>query len=160
MIYYSDNVNLLTWFDEQTVPTGIVHQCNCFHTMGGGIALQIAKRYPEAVHADRQTIIGDTKKLGTFSVATVSKDPLKLLYNLYSQFTFGNGRQTSYDALVDGLTRVKINAITNNLVKLGIPHNMGAGLGGGNWDIIDAILRTLFLDERDISLVICKYEPK
>ena len=24
----------------------IIHQCNCFHTMGGGIAVQIASKYP------------------------------------------------------------------------------------------------------------------
>lgn len=31
----------------------IVHGCNCFRTMGAGIARQIAQKWPEAAEADR-----------------------------------------------------------------------------------------------------------
>jgi len=45
----------------------IVHGCNCFNTMGAGIARQIARRFPEAYAADCETIASDISKLGTFS---------------------------------------------------------------------------------------------
>lgn len=160
MIYFAENVNLLDWFDEQTGDTGIVHQCNCFHTMGAGIAKQIRDRYPEAYDADRETKYGDKEKLGTFSVATIKNSPLKLVYNLYGQHHYGRvGRNTSYDAVDHGLEKIKIHAISNGLTKLGVPHRMGCNLGGGNWDVVKAMLRVFFGDELDISLTVCKYEP-
>ena len=39
-----------------------VHQCNCFATMGAGIARQIATAYPEVKEADRQNF----KKKGAY----------------------------------------------------------------------------------------------
>ncbi|MGA8944018.1 MAG: hypothetical protein WB502_15090 [Thermoactinomyces sp.] len=53
--------------------TVIAHQCNCFATMGAGIAKQIKERYPEAYEADRNfpIPIGIRKRLGHFSKAEV-----------------------------------------------------------------------------------------
>ena len=42
----------------------IVHGCNCFHTMGAGIAGTIAKQFPYAAKVDREcTAYGDITKL-------------------------------------------------------------------------------------------------
>jgi O-acetyl-ADP-ribose deacetylase (regulator of RNase III) len=159
MIYSLDNTNLLDWFDNQATPTGILHQANCFHTMGGGIARQIAMRFPEAYEADkRDSSYGDRSKLGTFTYAEID-DPNHLIYNLYSQFTFGMGRQTLYDAMVDGLERIRIHAISKGLTKLGLPFNMGCTLGGGNWKIVRPIIDSIFATDSEIDLWICKYEP-
>lgn len=46
----------------------IVHGCNCFCTMGAGIALQIKHHFPEAYYADCDySKKGDKKNLGFFS---------------------------------------------------------------------------------------------
>ena len=37
--------------------SAIVHGTNCFNTMGGGIALGIAKVFPEAEEADKKLIL-------------------------------------------------------------------------------------------------------
>jgi O-acetyl-ADP-ribose deacetylase (regulator of RNase III) len=37
----------------------IIHGCNCFNTMGGGIAAQIAQQFPDARLADDETVRGD-----------------------------------------------------------------------------------------------------
>ena len=47
----------------------IVHGCNCFNTMGAGIALAVKRKYPEAYEVDKRTKYGDINKLGTISVA-------------------------------------------------------------------------------------------
>lgn len=122
---------------------GIVHQCNCFHTMGSGIAAQIKQLYPQAYIADLQTPYGDAKKLGTFSMA---KDKNKYIFNLYGQFNFGVGRQTSYDALYDGFVSIRTYAKHNNIKTLGLPKNLGCGLGGGNWNIVSTIISEVFKD--------------
>lgn len=160
MIYSLENTNLLTWLQEQKTPSGIVHQANCFHTMGAGIAKQIAIQFPEAYKADCfDSIAGDRAKLGRFSYAQVLADPTRIVYNLYSQFTFGMGRQTLYDPMVEGLEKIKIHAISKGLTKLGLPYNMGCTLGGGNWKIVRVIIDTIFKDEADLDLYICRYEP-
>jgi len=160
MIYSLENQNLLTWLVEQETPSGIVHQANCFHTFGAGIAKQIRDTFPETYEADkRNSAYGDRSKLGTFTYAEAKKYPGKLIYNLYSQYTFGHGRQTLYDPMVEGLERVKNHAISKGLTKLGLPYNMGCTLGGGDWRIVRAIIDTIFKDETDLDLYICRYEP-
>jgi len=43
----------------------IVHGCNCFCTMGAGIAKTIKKQFPEAYVADQNTQPADHTKLGS-----------------------------------------------------------------------------------------------
>ena len=45
----------------------IVHGCNCFCTMGAGIAKQIKKNFPQAFEEDLKTEKGDHGKLGTIT---------------------------------------------------------------------------------------------
>jgi type IV secretory pathway TrbL component len=49
----------------------IVHGCNCFCTMGAGIAKTIKQVFPAAYQADLATTAGDQAKLGTYSAAQV-----------------------------------------------------------------------------------------
>lgn len=44
----------------------IAHCCNCFVTMGSGIAPQIKKAYPYAFAADQGTTRGDPKRWEPF----------------------------------------------------------------------------------------------
>ena len=132
----------------------IVHQANLYHTFGAGIAKQIKQVYPEAYEADLKTPKGDKAKLGTFSYAK-TKDG-KFVVNLYSQDGIGGkDRRTSYDAMVTGF-----EAIHKKLVRsdrkwiLGIPYGIGAGLANGNWNIIEAIINSIF-QESDLSVYIC-----
>lgn len=168
MIHILDNTNLLTWFKNQTVPTGIVHQCNCFCTMGGGIARQIAVEYPEAVEADNKTKRGDKRKMGSFTAVVATENPrAKKIYNLYGQYHFGAlgydymlNRHTSYDALTEGLEKVKMDAVSDGIKQLGIPYNIGCGLGGGDWAVVSGILASVFGNCPDLDLYICQFEPK
>ena len=133
---------------------GIIHQANCFHTMGGGIALRIKQRFPEAYEADLKTKAGDSNKLGDFSVAVLSSN--LHIYNVYGQYTFGMGRQTRYDALYDGLAAVERHARENGLQKLGLPKRMGCVLGGGSWTVVEAIIKDIF-EHSPLELHICDY---
>lgn len=152
MIYEVD-ANLLEYPVD-----GIVHQANCFHTMGGGIALSIRNKYPEAYEADLSTKKGDPSKVGTFSLAVL---PSNLhIYNMYSQFSLGFGRHTEYTAVVNGLERVRDHAIENGLKKLGLPRYMGCKLGGGYWPVVRAIIDEVFgAEDCPIDLYICNYDP-
>lgn len=140
----------------------LIHQANCQCTMGGGIAKVIRDRYPEVYERDCQTEKGDINKLGTFSIAKI-KDPnsrIKHVINLYSQFEYGNDkRYTDYTAMVDGLELIRDGMIakgTNETITIGIPYKMGCLRGGGDWSIVEAIIYSVFSDEYDFKILICR----
>ena len=63
----------------------LIHGCNCFHTMGAGIALGIKKTFPEAYEADLRTPYRHASKLGDFSQATTENG--LVIINAYTQFS-------------------------------------------------------------------------
>lgn len=115
----------------------IVHGANCQHVMGAGIAAWVRKRFPEAYEADLQTPRGDRAKLGTISVATIVRPGVRFdVVNAYTQFGFGNGLQIDYDAIRSAMLAVR-NQYSGK--RIGYPK-IGAGLGGGDWGRISAII--------------------
>jgi O-acetyl-ADP-ribose deacetylase (regulator of RNase III) len=128
----------------------ILHGCNCFNTMGAGIALQIKNRYPEAYKADQKTILADTNKLGTFSYATIPSCDL-IVVNLYTQFE--PGRNFNLSALDLALLRFT-NQLEGTFIedtRIGLPY-IGAGIGGGNWTQIRKVIKK-HLDKYDTTIV-------
>lgn len=138
---------------------GIIHQANCFHTMGAGIAKRIKDKYPEAYAADvKAGTKGDSKRLGSYSVAHCPRED-KWVYNLYGQYNYGHmARFTSYDAVCTGLVKIARHAVENNISTLGLPKNMGCVNGGGSWRIVRAIIEDVFDDDSGLELYICNYQ--
>lgn len=137
---------------------GFLHQANCFCTMGAGIALSIKNKYPELYKADIQFgKRGDSSKLGKFSTVKCHDD--KQGYNMYGQYNMGMGkRQTNYEAVYNGLQGIVQHAIQANIIRLGLPKNMGCVLGGGDFRIIRAIIDVIFDADSGIELYICNYQ--
>jgi len=135
-----------------------IHSCNCFHTMGAGIAYQIKQKYPMLFKADvAHGRAGDHTRLGKFSWADLPDG--KRGYNLYSQFNLGmEKRQTNYEAMYKGLEAIKMHLTLAPIENVGVPFNMGCKLGGGSWRVVRAILDDIF-EQGGINLYICKYEP-
>lgn len=133
----------------------IAHGCNCFCTMGAGIAKSIASRFPQALEVDRQTVKGDIAKLGTFSIAHVFTEDrnYKRVYNLYTQFSYGRNKcHLDYDALAKSLVAMRHDVADvlrmdppGDEFKIGIPM-IGCGLAGGDWTIVENIINEVFYD--------------
>jgi O-acetyl-ADP-ribose deacetylase (regulator of RNase III) len=112
----------------------IVHGCNCFNTMGSGVAKLIKENYPGAWTIDQETSKGDRNKLGTYTL--VHYKPI--IVNAYTQFDYGT----------DGKDRFEYEAFWLILQKLkfmfpkkhfGMPY-IGCGLAGGDESrIVDII---------------------
>lgn len=102
--------------------------------MGAGIARQIATRYPEALVADIATPYGDVSKLGTISVWA---GPTFAIVNGYTQFRYGRDRrQVDYAAV-----RRVFEAVRTRFPGQRIAYpRIGAGLAGGDWPTIAAII--------------------
>lgn len=131
----------------------IGHCANCFCTMESGIAPQIKAKFPEAYEVDCETESGDKTKLGTISY-TKNTEPTAVV-NIYGQYGYGGRRygrmDVDYDALRSGLRLMK-EQFTGK--KFGLPQ-LGAGLAGGSWDVIEQIIEEEFEGE-DITVVLFK----
>ncbi len=116
----------------------IIHGCNCQCTMGAGIAKQIKRNFPEAYEADRRTAKGDRDKLGDISAATVKRHGHEItIVNGYTQFDWrGSGVLVDYQALRSVMEHVRKKYSGQ---RIGYPK-IGAGLAGGDWDIISEII--------------------
>lgn len=122
----------------------IVHGCNCFHTMGAGIAKEISSRYPQALEADKTlTKKGDKNKIGRFTYVNVCAPSGYhfVIVNAYTQYNYGRpkkgtGPLVNYDAIA---TVFKLIARDFPLKIIGYPK-IGAGLAGGDWTIIEGII--------------------
>lgn len=117
----------------------IVHGCNCFNTMGDGIAVAVRNRCPSAYQADQQTKKGDRKKLGTYTMGSVITDTCDYdIINAYTQFTYWDvDDMFSYEALEKVFQKLK--QVYGDEMKFGIPL-IGAGLARGDWNRIEAII--------------------
>ncbi|WP_204113397.1 hypothetical protein [Shimia biformata] len=129
----------------------IAHGCNCFCTMGAGIARAIAAAFPQAYEADRATEMGSRDKLGRFSAAAIDPPDRELtVVNAYTQYDFsGPGRLVDYDAVATVFARI---ATAFPTARIGYPL-IGAGLAGGDWSRIAPLIDTA-LAGRDHALVI------
>jgi O-acetyl-ADP-ribose deacetylase (regulator of RNase III) len=122
----------------------IFHGCNCFHVMGGGIARQLADKYPQVARADKLSGYGDKNKLGTFSQARVkaSNGNIFTVKNVYTQYrpSYGNdvfvygAFKEFLDLQVDYLSCMTLPK-SRPKKRLGFPM-IGAGLAGGDWSRI------------------------
>ena len=136
----------------------IIHQANCHCTMRSGIAAQITRLYPEAVEADCKTKVGDPAKLGTFTIAH-AKDG-KYIYNLYGQYNFGKQlRQTHYEGFYRAMESIYRDVLSKDLTTASVPYNIGCGLAGGSWRIVEAIIRDIW-ENSNVKLTICRYVPE
>lgn len=133
--------NLLDLFEKGEF-YGIAHGCNCFHTMGAGIAGQISKRYPEALAVDRKTNYGSMLKLGHYSYVGTE---FGIIYNLYTQYNLGRcNTDELYRDIGNAFSLLNDDLSMNGKIKnfggiIGIPQ-IGAGIAGGDWEEITKII--------------------
>lgn len=114
----------------------VVQGCNCFNTMGGGIAREIRERYPHVAAVDGKTVRGDYTKLGNWTSenvilknGTVTFD----IINAYTQYNMSQGTDvfeyTAFQLILEKLTFAYPGK------RIGLPY-IGMGLAGGNKDTI------------------------
>lgn len=121
------------------------HGCNCFKTMGAGVALAVKKTYPEVYKADLDFPFPPKERLGKYSFALLKKSRIHPFvqtgYNIYSQYSFGAGLQLDYNALEKALTDIctLMSDIEHQEKTLALPR-IGAGLAGGDWARIEQII--------------------
>jgi len=147
-----------------SAPKGFsVHGCNAQGSMGSGIALSVKTKYPSVYKAYRDAwkqghrmfrphdIIGmhlAELEMGTIIPVQVSEDIVfvnaitQRFYRGHKHAPDGITRFVSYDAIEE--TFAKIDQLPSqypNIIPVLSMPLIGAGLGGGNWNIIEGIIK-------------------
>lgn len=121
----------------------ICHQVNCQGVMGSGVAKAIRDKYPEVYTQYKRfcrRYKGDL--LGRVQYASTATG--KIVVNLFAQEKFGyDGKcYTDYDALRKCLEELRDNIATST--EIAFPYLMGCHRGGGDWNIVYAMLEDIF----------------
>ena len=108
----------------------VVQGCNCFNTMGGGIAREIAERYPMCAEIDGLTELGEYMKLGNWTEFDTGKF---IIVNAYTQYNMSRGTDVfEYTAFLLILEKL-LHAYGDK--RIGLPY-IGMGLAGGDRETI------------------------
>lgn len=124
----------------------IAHGCNCFMTMGAGIAKQIAEEFPIALEVDRGVgHKGDKGKLGDFTVA-YDQDHDLTIFNLYTQYRPGPEKEDDLHRNIATAFEELDFYMNTILFKTDAPRKpihiplIGCGIAGGNWEKIRELI--------------------
>lgn len=133
----------------------IAHCCNCFCTMGSGIAPKIKSKWPGAFKVDCATKRGDYKKLGTFTKYTENN---LTIYNLYGQYGYSRReegkRDLNYEAIYNALDSMGDDVVSSGGKIVGLPM-LGCGLAGGSWNIVKLMIEETLVN-KGLNVIVYK----
>lgn len=112
----------------------ILHGCNAQGVMGSGAALAVKLAYPGAY----QEYLDGSMSLGSIS-RYWANDDLMIINGITQEYYGRDGKQyVNYKAICDVFTQAvsmgRLYVFTLNFPKI------GAGLGGGDWGIIEQLI--------------------
>lgn len=123
-------------------PKILVHVCNDLGAWGRGFVLALSRRYPEPEAAYRHWISTRAMPFHLGAVQFVRVRPDLQVANLIGQRgvrRIGGRPPVRYSAIRAGLERVRTEAQAQG-ASVHMPR-LGAGLAGGDWRVIEQIIR-------------------
>lgn len=123
----------------------IVHGCNAQGVMGSGLAKQIKEMYPAAYATYKQQELFSGLKLGSYTSVQPHIHQELFIVNMITQNRYGKDgkKYVSYDAIDEGFTKLFAALETKGMQNLTVRFPaIGAGLGGGNLDVILSIIQS------------------
>ncbi len=150
----------------------IAHGCNCFCTMGAGLAPQMAKAFGcDLFPLENEMYRGDINKLGQIDYGFFEINDGKVrkmtgihpynleVVNCYSQYGFGINHKEGSVAPLDYSALALCFKKMNHIFKgkhIGLPQ-IGCHLAGGDWDIVKDMIQRIF---KDCQVTIVIYNNK
>ena len=134
----------------------IVNPVNCVGTMGKGLALQFAHRYPEILGPYRKACQEQTLTVENPQILMVSFHRMpRYVVNLATKIHWRNPSKLEY--LETGLSDMYQQLSEREITSAGIPP-LGAGLGGLPWGKVLPIMEKHAAQHPDIRT--CIYLPR
>jgi O-acetyl-ADP-ribose deacetylase (regulator of RNase III) len=128
----------------------LIHGVNCQGKMNSGIAKQIRTEFSEVFdkYEDQCSAYRDDASLTLLGAVQVIQpvNTLGFIINAFTQHKYGydKTRFCSYDAIDISMRKIAEKPNGKNL-RIGMPK-IGAGLGGADWKIVEAIINSVFQD--------------
>lgn len=116
----------------------IAHQTNCIGVAGAGVALGIARMYPDWKTSYRAVCHHYSIDYLMGQIHLYEATPSLTIASLFAQRVPGRGLMTNYDALAEALYSLHENA-PPGLIYL--PYGVGCGLAGGDWNIVQPLIQ-------------------
>jgi len=130
----------------------IVHGCNAMGRMGSGVARIVNNDFNEAYQAYRSEFETTGLELGTVVWAESNG---YMFANAITQDRFGHDGKNyvNYDAIRACMEEVHGYCVAHGYSHAAMPM-IGAGLGGGDWEIISNIIEVAFINVQPVVYVI------
>lgn len=121
--------------DLLTITDGIIiHQVNCQGVMGSGVAKALSTKYPivKKQYLKKFKQVSRQDLIGIYQFVDIS-DTLQIV-NSFTQDQYGYGRkQTDEQKLIQNIVEI---CHLHNDKTVYVPHLIGCGLAGGDWNVI------------------------
>jgi O-acetyl-ADP-ribose deacetylase (regulator of RNase III) len=125
----------------QNIKSGVLlHSVNCQGVMGAGVARGIRDMYPHVyqIYKSHCTIL----KSSALGDVLPTKAGNLLILNGFGQESTGGHRAVSYDAIDTIFNTIYCSGEYDRVNKEIHTVKIGAGLGAGNWKVIEQIILT------------------
>jgi len=133
----------------------IGHQCNCItHGHGAGLARLLFDKFPYANTYARRT---EPSEPGSYSLHGNGKEE-RFVVNFYGQYHPGKAKHRSdtkgqrLEWLISSMDRFVTDCTPS---ELALPHGIGCGLAGGDWEIYYDALKK-FAGDRKLRIRLYK----
>jgi O-acetyl-ADP-ribose deacetylase (regulator of RNase III) len=147
----------------------ICHQVNCQGVMGSGLAKQVRERYPSVYKEYKswcniykpEELLGKSQFVPLVPISEVAngnyqQGDLMGIINVFGQLDYGyTGKcYTDYEALRHAFQNLRkfCKTFLYNPV-IAFPYNFGCARGGGDWEMVSAMIEDAFFD---CLVFICK----
>jgi O-acetyl-ADP-ribose deacetylase (regulator of RNase III) len=141
------NYNLIKFAQEGKCDV-VVHGCNCFNTMGAGIAVAMKKAFGCDRYLMEKAGKGDINKLGQieYEYHTTNNGKAVAVVNAYTQFHYHHESPEGIPLDIYALQMVfrKLNMAFRGK-HIAMPK-IGCGLAGGNWEEVKHLIIKLIPD--------------
>lgn len=128
----------------------ICHQVNEDGIMGGGLALQIANRYPNVEKNYKNFCIEYKDMLyGQYQALKIADK--KYIVNCFTQRNFVTNLKD-----VEQVFRGLLQTCELNNFTIAVPKNYGCGIAKGNWDEVSNLLNDLS-NEYEVNIVVYEW---
>jgi O-acetyl-ADP-ribose deacetylase (regulator of RNase III) len=135
----------------------ILHVVNCQKTWGAGLAKNLKKEFPEAFESYMKccsSVKVPVDLLGSVDFPLGNTLKPHGVVSLFAQERYGRDRRhLDYGALALSLSRLQ--GLLRSGDKVGVPHLMGCGLAGGNWEVVSELIEGL-LAKQGVKVTVYK----
>lgn len=134
----------------------IVHCCNMLGAWGAGFVIPLAKRYPNARSSYFNYIHKGNVKLGDVDEVKVTDNIY--VANLMGQKFLGKGPNGEIPCDYNAIEKGFLNIIgswfnRNEYYSIHMPR-IGCGLAGGDWKVIEDIIKRTFIDMANVDVFV------